>query len=546
MSILVSKNKLINIVPFVLLSLGLLIFLLACRHFYHATADDLYISFRYARNFANGDGLVFNIGDKIEGYSNFLWVIILAVLSKLNLSLPIFSKYLSIIFGALSIYCVFLISNLYQNNSITFFKHSEANNSNEFKMHYIILSSLVVSFLFAISYPFVYWSATGMETTFFTSLILASLIIQHYDLKSSSIFPKASIIFVLLSLCRVEGIVFYLFSIPAKIFLIKSKRNHFNKLYFKKYFMEFCIIISSFIIFELWRFYYYQDIISNTYYAKYGGMQWILGFKYMWAFVSKYYLLLLLAGGSVFILKNSNTFLKHLMIAYLVGYIGLIIFIGGDWMWHFRYFIPLIAMFWILSSSCFAKMIQIIANYNIKYFFKVGITIILVLLIGFIFKNTIIQNTNTWKNVLSLKTKKSSFCIEALIVNAHKSIAHYLNQNIPANSTLAANHIGSLGYYSQFTILDMVGLINPEVAKQFNMRFHEKYHVDNLLEKKPDYVLLTTRTKPQKDEFISDYWIGETALYNHPTFQKHYFKWDETRQYTFAGQTEYLVVFERK
>jgi hypothetical protein len=78
------------------------------------------------------------------------------------------------------------------------------------------------------------------------------------------------------------------------------------------------------------------------------------------------------------------------------------------------------------------------------------------------------------------------------------------------------------------------------------MRFHEKYHVDNLLEKKPDYVLLTTRTKPQKDEFISDYWIGETALYNHPTFQKHYFKWDETRQYTFAGQTEYLVVFERK
>ena len=78
------------------------------------------------------------------------------------------------------------------------------------------------------------------------------------------------------------------------------------------------------------------------------------------------------------------------------------------------------------------------------------------------------------------------------------------------------------------------------------MRFHEKQHADNLLEKTPNYVLLTTRTNSQKDKFIRDYWIRETALYNHTTFQKLYFNWDETRQYTFAGQTEYLVVFERK
>ena len=41
--------------------------------------DDAYISFRYARNLVEGDGLVFNPGDRVEGYTNFLWTMVAAV-----------------------------------------------------------------------------------------------------------------------------------------------------------------------------------------------------------------------------------------------------------------------------------------------------------------------------------------------------------------------------------------------------------------------------------------------------------------------------------
>ena len=41
--------------------------------------DDAYISFRYARNLAQGSGLVFNIGERVEGYTNFLWTLWLAL-----------------------------------------------------------------------------------------------------------------------------------------------------------------------------------------------------------------------------------------------------------------------------------------------------------------------------------------------------------------------------------------------------------------------------------------------------------------------------------
>ena len=38
--------------------------------------DDAFISLRYARNIADGLGVVFNPGDRLEGYTNFLWILL--------------------------------------------------------------------------------------------------------------------------------------------------------------------------------------------------------------------------------------------------------------------------------------------------------------------------------------------------------------------------------------------------------------------------------------------------------------------------------------
>jgi len=45
--------------------------------------DDAYIQFRYAANLAVGHGLVFNLGQRIEGASGGLWIFLLAALSRL-------------------------------------------------------------------------------------------------------------------------------------------------------------------------------------------------------------------------------------------------------------------------------------------------------------------------------------------------------------------------------------------------------------------------------------------------------------------------------
>jgi arabinofuranosyltransferase len=43
------------------------------------TQDDSYISLRYARNLVEGHGLVYNPGEQVEGYTNFLWTVLMAV-----------------------------------------------------------------------------------------------------------------------------------------------------------------------------------------------------------------------------------------------------------------------------------------------------------------------------------------------------------------------------------------------------------------------------------------------------------------------------------
>ncbi|MBN97985.1 MAG: hypothetical protein CME16_01875, partial [Gemmatimonadetes bacterium] len=44
---------------------------------YNFIADDAFITLRYAQNLASGDGLVFNLGERVEGFTSPLWTLLL-------------------------------------------------------------------------------------------------------------------------------------------------------------------------------------------------------------------------------------------------------------------------------------------------------------------------------------------------------------------------------------------------------------------------------------------------------------------------------------
>lgn len=62
-----------------LLAVLTLVFFIVNVQQYCFLGDDAYISFRYALHLYQGHGLVWNPGERVEGYTNFLWVIIMAL-----------------------------------------------------------------------------------------------------------------------------------------------------------------------------------------------------------------------------------------------------------------------------------------------------------------------------------------------------------------------------------------------------------------------------------------------------------------------------------
>jgi hypothetical protein len=88
----VSKNNF-------LFFLAVTLFLFHSGYLYNFTVDDAYISFRYADNLAQGRGMVFNVGERQEGYSNFLWIILLGIFAWGGISPVISSKLISIMLG---------------------------------------------------------------------------------------------------------------------------------------------------------------------------------------------------------------------------------------------------------------------------------------------------------------------------------------------------------------------------------------------------------------------------------------------------------------
>jgi hypothetical protein len=75
-------------------------------HRFNFVCDDAYISFRYARNFAEGLGLRYNVVEDppVEGYSEFLWVLWCAVFERLGIDVTVAARATSVLCGVLTLW----------------------------------------------------------------------------------------------------------------------------------------------------------------------------------------------------------------------------------------------------------------------------------------------------------------------------------------------------------------------------------------------------------------------------------------------------------
>ena len=68
-----------NLFPIAIIAILCLVFVANYLQVWNYLIDDTFISMRYAKNLVDGHGLVYNQGDMVEGYTNFLWVILMTL-----------------------------------------------------------------------------------------------------------------------------------------------------------------------------------------------------------------------------------------------------------------------------------------------------------------------------------------------------------------------------------------------------------------------------------------------------------------------------------
>jgi len=230
---------------------ALVLYLVAVRPFYGVTADDAFISFRYAQNWAAGCGPVYSCGEApVEGYTNFLWVAISALAIASGLNVVVAMRLLGLVCGFAAVAAaLLLIRRLYVRRS----------------SQLVLLAGLASSPFWAANAPI------GLETAAATlSVVLAALL--SLDLVEGRRPWPAGLAWGVAYLLRPEALGFAAFTGLWYLGWGLARSRSTGAGSWRAVLRGALIYGASFLLvggpYFVWRVLYYGDLFPNTFHAK--------------------------------------------------------------------------------------------------------------------------------------------------------------------------------------------------------------------------------------------------------------------------------------
>ncbi len=443
--------------------------------FWNYTVDDSYISYRYAENLAGGRGLTFNPGERVEGYSNLLWILLLSLPTRLGCSPVGASKAL----GLLSGWVLLLFIHCWRGREIPAYEK------------WVWISALVSSL------PLSVWAASGMETVFYTLLITAGLLGIGPGRRS----PVYCLALGLAAITRPEGI---LFAAIGGLFLLYRREE-------KRQFIISCLmLIAPFVLQMVFRKFYYGTWLTNTFHAKMGFSLeiWLKGWVYGRDFLTSWgpltVLWILAVPGGVSLWKRNRPLFLKVVLA-IVAQSGFIVAAGGDWMKPYRFWVPVLPFLFLLLAEGFVWLrVQAIER---GFRRSAGVE---ALLIGLV----VVGNGWSWPAVRHY-TKIYAEGMQRTSV----ALGRWLGENAQPGEWVALGDAGALPYYSGLRAIDLYGLMNPAIARLPGPALYsEGIDTGAILARRPEYVVLESHEE-MRFEGIK---LVDRKLFLEPEFQSEY------------------------
>ncbi len=413
-------------------------------------SDDAYISYRYAQNLAEGNGLVYNPGERVEGYSNFLYVLLIAPAFFFTTALGVYyySVALNTLFATLAL--------------ILFHQHMRRRLGDEV--------AAVGALLFALLPAVWVWTAAGLETPLVLLLQIA-LWVSAERLIDEGETPRRiallSVLTVLSVLARADG-----FITPAIAFvylLLRGQR--------RATLIVGAALVATVVAQVAFRLAYYGYPLPNTYYVKVSGSlflrikaavkQLILHTPRMGVLPYLMAIAVLAMSAFVDVTRDWRAALSHLRfdLFFSVGWLAYFIYIGGD-TFDERF---------LLILMCLGFVIMFQAGQQFRPARQLIFTLVPLLLV--------------YQAAPLLLDPRYDYRPQKY--DRWVTLGEFLAEEYPG-ATLAIDGAGKTPFISGLYTIDMLGLNEEYIAHQAAVDFrnpgHNKYNPYYVFSRQPDVI----------------------------------------------------------
>jgi len=309
-------------------------------HYAGYVKDDTFISMRYARNLALGHGLVFNYGERLEGYTNFLWVVLTVPSYWLGVDPLQWVKAMSCLFGQLGIVVTWATA-----------RHLGGGRSQ--------LIPWLAAALYAASPTVILWSMAGLEPTLVAVLCGAGTLFamrllsrEDDDLPAHRLALFSALLLAAGALCRPDAHAVILVA-GAFAVIDALRRSELSR----SWLLWGGLILAILVPYHCFRFAYFGDWFPNTAYVKaaagpevmergYGFVKNLLGFS------ANSGIFAMAAFSAVTALATGRRRIARLWaFALALAFVAYMVRIGRDEMKWFRLFLPVFPLLVALGAD---------------------------------------------------------------------------------------------------------------------------------------------------------------------------------------------------
>ena len=501
-----SRARLRRFLPLALLGLlvTLAAFLAHAWHFRHYVNDDAFITFRYSRFLLMGRGPYFNVGERVEGYSNPLLMLLMVPVIAWggeHAALP-GAKIIGAACGGLSLVAAFVLCLVLQRD--------------EGRSWPAWISGCLAAGLIAVSPSYAINSMNGLETTLFGLSITAGVLLGTLAAQQGA-WRGAGAAFACGVLSRPEGaLLFAVFWCAQAIsaFTTRSLRSIRSILVFD------AVIVTGVFVAQLVfrRLAYDGEWLPNTYFAKSGGF---------WAFAAWEYVrdgIMVPLGGSIavaigvvgwFLSSASRRWIAPAAAVALTG--GLLPFITGtDWMPGQRLVMPYLPLAAALIAIGWSRVARALVARPAWLAPSTAF-----LLVPWLWVSQTPSRTELFED---------SWVRARGYQAGHTALAEWLRSAARPGDTVALMDTGIIGFLCiDQQILDITGLTNRFIARSPGEFLDKQYDPAYVFDQKPRFIVLVIKQQGNPDEQptgagFSTWTNIEAELLHYPDFNRWYRK----------------------